>query len=118
APRSKQAIECLGLRDRSWKTIQHRPSLGVRLVETLSGQADHDLIRDECPGVHVALGLDAQPRPVRDSFPKHVARRDMGDTPLLGERGRLGALAGPGWPKEDDAETHACAFAFFRRKPS
>ena len=87
-------------------------------MEPLAHESDHDLVRDERPRVHVPLGFEAQTRPSGSRLTEHVARRDVGDAPFLCEGARLRALAGTGRAQEDDAKAHACAFAFFLRKPS
>ena len=54
---------------------------------------DHDLIRHQRALVHDLLGRLAELGLARDLRAEHVARREVADAVLVGDVGRLGALA-------------------------
>ena len=51
----KEPIQSHCLRNRAWKTIQDEPVAAIRLLGSLSDQANHNIVRHECAAGHEFL---------------------------------------------------------------
>ena len=114
----EEGVEGLGLRHRAREAVEHAAGLGVGLLETLAHEPDDHIVGDEAARVHVSLGLEPEGGLGGHGLAQHVAGGDVGHARRRRKLSRLGALARAGRSEKDDAETHACARAFLRRKPS
>ena len=95
-------VERLGLRDRAREAVEDEALPGVRLLDALGDDADHDVVGDELARLHDGLGLEADRRAGRDGRAQHVAGRELRDAVALDDAGGLRALPRPRRPQQDD----------------
>ena len=96
-------VEDLGLSGVAREAVEQDALRGVRLGQPLEEHVDRHRIGDEFAAVHVALGGEAQRRPVADGGPEQVAGGDVGQAEPLGQDLGLRPLAGAGGAEKDDA---------------
>ncbi len=100
--------ERLGLRRSPRIAVEDDAVRGIRLVEPLTDDARHDLVRNKTARFHHRLRLKPDRGPGGDRCTQHVARRKLHHAALADERGGLGALARARRSKKDDIhETHS-----------
>src|SRR5205085_11457477 len=75
---------------------------GVRLLDPVGDDADHDVVRHETAARHHVLGLEPDRRAGRDRGPQHVAGGQLRNAEPLDDAGRLRALSRPRRTQEDD----------------
>jgi hypothetical protein len=81
------------------KAVEKKPRLGVRLVDAVGDDADHDIVGDEFTPVHDRLGLLADRRSRSDGSAEHVAGRELRDPEPLHHADSLRPLPRPGGPR-------------------
>ena len=72
-----------------------KPLLGVRLVDAVGHDADHDVVGHKLAARHDVLGLQADRRAGRDRRAQHVAGGELHDAVFRNQFLGLRALAGP-----------------------
>ena len=96
-------VELLDLRERARVAVEEEAGHRVGVVDAVAHHEVGDLVRDVLARVHVALGLEAELRPLGDVGAEDVAGRDRRDLEVLGDELRLRALARPGRTHDDQA---------------
>src|SRR5215217_6127411 len=95
-------VEGFGLGDRARKSVEDEALPGVRPVDALGDDADHDVVRDEPARFHDRLGLEADRRTGSDRRAQHVAGRELRDAVARDEASGLRPLPRPRRPQKDD----------------
>jgi hypothetical protein len=103
-------VELLDLGDRARVAVEQEAGSGVVLVDPVADHPVGDLVGHVLPGVHVALGLEAERGPPRDVGAEDVAGRDGRDPEVLSHELRLGPLPCTGGAHDDQSHQ--------RRNPS
>ncbi len=104
----ERLVECLGLGERAREAVEQEVVLARG--QALADHPDDDGVGHQIPGVHVALGLEAQPGALGHRVAQQVAGGQVGQAKVGLEPIGLGALAGTGGPEKDQAG--------YRRNPS
>ena len=95
----EHGVEGVGLRNRAREPIDD-DVVGVRQFGF--DHADHEIVRHEFAGIHVALRFQAEGGLVRPMLAQHIARRDLAIPETVLENLRLRALTGTGRPQEHE----------------
>src|SRR3954449_2164969 len=95
-------VEGLGLGDGAREAVEDEALAGVRPVDALGDDADHDVVRDEPARFHDRLGLEADRRTGSDRRAQHVAGRELRDAVARDEASGLRPLPRPRRPQKDD----------------
>ena len=98
----QRGVERLGLDPRPRVAVEDRAVDGVRRLEPIEEDAHDGVVRHELAATHVAVGLASERRAVGDGLPQQVARGEDRDAEPSRQRRRLGALARPRGPQQDD----------------
>ncbi len=77
------------------KAVQQASSLAVGLLQPLQQHSDGDLVGHQSPRLHVRPRPLPQLRAAADVLAEQLAGGDVGQPQVLGQKGSLGALAGP-----------------------
>ena len=106
----EHVVQRLGLRHRAGEPVEQEALARVRLGQPLADHVDGDVVGDQVPTVHVALGLEPEGRPLAHVAAEDVARRDLRHTEVVRDVLGLRPLPRSGGPDQDEAH--------YLRKPS
>src|SRR5262249_51786624 len=82
---------------------EHEAADGVRVLDALADDPEHDVVGDELTGVHGGLRLEAELGSARHRLPQQVAGGDLRYAVLLHEHLGLGALSRTGCAQQYDS---------------
>jgi len=101
AQRGQDSGQTLGLRQRPRKAVEDKPLRAIALLEPLLHHLHDQIVGDQVPSIHIALGPPAQWRASAPGRTQHVAGSQMGQVPLGRELSSLGALARARRPQQN-----------------
>ena len=97
------AAHRVGLLDGARKAVEEIALGAIGLLHPLLDQRDHQLVGHQLAAIHVRLRLASELGAGADLGAQHVAGGDLRDAVTLGQKLRLGSLAGPGQSKQDES---------------
>ena len=98
---AKPGIQLLGLRNRSGKTVENKPTLTFRTAQLVRNGIDDQVVRDQIPAFHDRFDFPAQFGFLGHRTTQDLAARDLWYTILLSHQSGLGPFPGTGCSQQN-----------------
>src|SRR6056297_1470441 len=108
----EHGIQRFRLGDGAREPVEDEAVGRVRLLDPVSHDTDHDLVGNECPGIHGRLRLQPDGGLCGHGGTQHVPGRELRDVVALGNTDRLRSLPGPRRTQQNHSHKNPLDYLF------